>query len=447
MAYGSIIQAKPNSQYSQTIFARNSSIDNEGNLMIKSASKHLRTLTTSNTNHLLDSDCFISKEAITMSKKTKKAKKNPGVYKRRNTWSYTVYPIDSNTGLKKQKWVCGFESEKSAVEAQAHAKAEILSNSYIPESSLSFEKYLTNWFGTYKKTLQPSTIQGYWNNLKLHVFPAIGSVKLSNLDRTIVTNFCFDLQSKGLAPKTIKYIFSTMRKALNEAVYDKIISVNPCIGAKRPKEEKYDALILNEHELLILRNGIKGTSIETEILLALFGGLRRGEVLGLRFKDCDLAKNEIHVSQQVTTIKENYGNGTIFGIKQLKTKGSKRTIVIPGFVMKSILSRKAYIDSQKSLAGSGYMDNDLPNGSCKSPQSLLKQFKRQLTLLNLPNMRFHDLRHTCASLLIENDIDLKTVSNLLGHSTISTTADIYVDLLNKKRQPADKMQAIFGEGF
>ena len=153
----------------------------------------------------------------------------------------------------------------------------------------------------------------------------------------------------------------------------------------------------------------------------------------------------------VITTSSEYGNGSIFGFKQLKSEKSNRTISAPKFIIDSILRRKAWVSSQKSLLGVDYFDHDLiscnPNGSLRNPQTLLKQFKKLIKSLGLPETRFHDLRHTCASLLLENDTQLKVISDLLGHSTLSTTADIYIDLLSKKNQPAEIMQAKFGDAL
>ena len=406
------------------------------------------TLETEYSTILLDSDCFKSKEAITMSKKTKKAKANKGVYLRGNTWSYVIYPIDNNTGKKKQKMVGGLPSQQAAIEAKSIANAEILSNTYVPLSTMTLDKYLKNWFDRYKNTLQPSTIQGYWNNINLHILPSIGYIQLSKLDRVKITDFCYNLEKEGFSPRTIKYVFSILRKALNEAVYDGLLVKNPCLGAKRPLEEKYHAAVYDDAQVKVLAQGLKGTPIETEVLLALFLGLRRGEVLGLRFGDCDFDKNRIHICQQVTTVKSDYGNGSTYGIKKLKTKSSNRIITVPGFVMESILNRQMQINSQKSFYGQKYEDNDLvscnANGTPRSPEALYRQFKRLINRLGLPDVRFHDLRHTYASLLLENDTALKVISETLGHSTISTTANIYVDILTKRDKPAQIMQEKFG---
>jgi len=444
-----MIGAVNNSNYCSSYQGIPNSVDVIHGNMISSMSKNVRTLTNEKGNCLLDSDCFTMKEAITMNKKSKKS--STGVYQRGTTWSYVVYPEDKKTGKHKQKWVGGFKSENAALESQTHARADILSSNYSPKSTLTLAKYLSDWFEDYKITLQPATVQGYWNNIKLHIIPEIGNMKLSKLDRTVITSFAYKLQDKGLSPTTVKYVFATLRKALNDALYDGMISRNPCSGAKKPQAVRFHSVVYNEQQAKTLCIGVQNTPIETEVLLSVFLGLRRGEALGLRFSDCDFNANQIHIRQQVSTIKPAYGNGSTFGVKPLKTEKSNRTISVPTFIIKSILDRKEQTSSQKALLGINYMDQDLiscnMNGSPRCPQTLLKQFKKLISKLGLPEIRFHDLRHTCASLLLENDTQLKVISDLLGHSTLSTTADIYIDLLSKKNQPAEIMQAKFGDSF
>jgi len=237
-------------------------------MLSSKSNERLRTLTIENEPNLLDSDYFKSKEAIEMIKPKKKSKSEKGIYQRGSTWSYTIYPTDNLTGLKRQKMVGGFSSKKAAIEAQARAWKEILSGVYIPDSTITLEKYLTSWFAGYKHNLQLSTIQGYSNNIKLHIIPGIGGNRLSILDRRIVSEFCFKLLEKGLSAKTIKYVYSTLRKALNEVVHDKIIPLNPCLGVKIPTVETYDSVVYDESQVNKLLDGVKQTPIEPAVMLS-----------------------------------------------------------------------------------------------------------------------------------------------------------------------------------
>lgn len=386
---------------------------------------------------------------MSQTKQQNSSKKNP--FKRGSTWTYIVYPRDPITGkCSKPKWVGGFATEAEAKAELLKAKAEITCGTYRHMSALTVAQYMRKWFNTHSKIIEPSTACGYSNNIHRHIIPHLGKVKLCDLDRHKLTAFYFMLQEKEeMSPASIRYVHATLRKALNDAVADDLLQKNPCEYANCPKGIKFKAKILDEEQSRKLLEGVLGTSIETEILLALSLGLRRGEALGIQFQNVDFVQSTVQIAQQVTTIsRPNEPNR--WGIKSLKTEGSNRPLVVPGFVLASIKARQAFVDKQKQIMGSAYEDDDLvccnDDGTPKSPQTVYHQFKRLLKQLGLPDIRIHDLRHTCASLLLEKDVPLKVISQSLGHSTISITADTYVDIMErKKHQPADVMQQLFGK--
>ena len=385
---------------------------------------------------------------MSQTKSQKKRIKN--VRQRGSTWSYIIYPKDPITGMvSRPKWVGGFKSEKDAETARRIAQAEIDAGIYKCYSNMTVEQYLNLWFSTHSKGIEAGTAQGYWNNIRLHIIPNIGKVKLRNLDRHKITAFYDRLQKeKGLSPKTIWYVHATFRKALNDAVADDLLIKNPCKDAKCPKAEKFYAEILDEAQVRILIQGVLGSPIETEVLLMASLGLRRGEALGVRFSDVDFDNAIICIKQQVTNVGKEGSQKQEWGIKGLKTDGSNRNLYLPDFVIDSIRARKKRVAEDRLRLGAAYQNNDLiccnDNGSFKSPQTVYHQFKKLLKKLELPDIRLHDLRHTCASLLFDKDVPLKVISQTLGHSTISITADTYVNALNKQQQPADIMQGLFG---
>lgn len=377
-------------------------------------------------------------------KTQKTIKSNP--YQRGKTWTYIVYPKDPITGKTKQKWVGGFPTKKEAEAAKRKAEAEILAGTYKNHSHLTLNEYLQQWFKTHSKAIEPGTAQGYWNNIELHILPHIGKVKLRDLDRHKLTAFYFMLQERGkLSASTIRYIHATLRKALNDAVKDELIYKNPCNDAVRPKSEPHHSVVLNKAQAQVLVAGALNTEIEMEVILAATTGARRGEVLGLRFQDVDFENNSIHIVQQVSTIRRPGMAGGQWGIKTLKTNESNRIVAVPNFVMEHIKARKVMVYNQK-LENPDYKDNDLiccnKDGTIKSPQTVYHQYKKLLTKLGLPDIRFHDLRHTCASLLLEQKVDLAVISKALGHSTIKTTADIYIDTMGIRHQTAEAMEEL-----
>ena len=376
--------------------------------------------------------------------------KNSGnPFKRGSTWTYVYYIIDSETGDRKQKWRGGFKTQKEASEDMVKTKAAILNDTYTNDSKIAIKQYLDRWCQTNRESLAPNSILSYKYCIENHVIPSLGKIRLSELTKERLTSFYSKLEKDGLSPSTIKYINSILHKAFNDAIADQLISKNPCNNAKRPKIKKYKSTVLNINQIQTILQKCIGTNCETELIIALTTGMRRGEVLGLRFSDFDFENSTVHVQQQVTTVFDE-SDKRIWGVKSLKTEESDRIIYVPPIVIESVKGRRIKINQQKLLLGSKYNDLNLvccaDNGQCLSPNILCWQFKKLLKELNLPNIRFHDLRHSCATALLDLDVPLKVISQMLGHSSITITADVYCDVIEKKKQPANVMQNIYKFG-
>lgn len=291
------------------------------------------------------SDCSFDHHAVEgkdMSKNNKQKPKGNPFQRASGKWTYIVYEKDRVSGIAKPKWHGGFSTEAEAKTELLKAKTEITAGQYRPSSNITVEKYISRWFETHLRKLEPATIQGYRNNINLHIIPNIGKQKLSDLNRHILTDFYYKLTEKdGLSATSVHYVHATLRKALNDAVADDYLLKNPAEFADLPKGDKYKATVLNEKQAQALFQGLKGESIETEILLMLCLGLRRGEALGLRFCDVDFGTNSARVAQQITTVQGNCSNnGQNYGIKRLKTESSNRSIPLPPLIIDSIKMRK-----------------------------------------------------------------------------------------------------------
>jgi len=369
-------------------------------------------------------------------------------YRRGKTWAYTYYTRDVVTGERVQHRKGGFATEE---EAQAHmdaTNAEIEAGKYQNGAHLTLEAYLNRWFEVHKQTVEPATASGYQKNITNHIIPWLGKTKLTDLNKQQLTAFYTRLyEQKKLSPTTIKYVNSVLRKALNDAMDDGLILRNPTHSAKRPKMRKYHAEVLDARQIKTLIEGCMGTEYELEFLLAITLGLRRGEVLGLRFSDFDLDNNTVHIQQQISIASIGKDGKQKFGIKELKTEGSNRVLYVPQAVIESLKRRRMQINLNKLKYGQYYMDLDLIccdiNGLPKTPNRLNTHFKQLLKDLGLPDIRFHDLRHSYATAMIDLDVPLKVISQNLGHSTIAITADIYCDVIDKKKLTADLVQNTF----
>ena len=380
-----------------------------------------------------------------MSEKRSYSKKgNP--FLRGNTWTF-IYYVTNADGTKTQRWKGGYKTKKEAEEDLKVYKAKSTLRQTIPVGSMLLKDYLEKWFTTHKKMIANNTINGYNVNIHNHIIPAIGNIKLKNVKPTLLEGFYADLlNEKKLSPTTIKYVHNVLKVALKDAVNDKLIDSNPCLLAKRPKCVKYKSKLLTQEEMQTLFDFIKNNRYEVEIKLAAVLGLRRGEVLGIKESDLDTTLHTLHIQRQVTIVKDttdtnNSKNNKINGIAPLKSESSDRILFISEDVENLLLRKIEFNKAIKKQLGNAYHDEGLINcsddGTPMSPQTLYHAFKRILKACGLPNVRFHDLRHSYATMCIDLNIPLKVISQNLGHSSTAVTDEVYADSIKAKASVAD----------
>ena len=369
-------------------------------------------------------------------------KGNP--FKRGKTWTFIYYVTDEN-GKKIQKWKGGYATKKEAETDLKIYQAKSELNQIIPVSNLTLKDYILKWFEQHKKMLEPNTINGYNTNICNHIIPAIGNIKLKDLKPSTLENFYVSLMGeKGLSAKTVKYVHNVLKIALKSAVDNKLIDDNVCLKAKTPKVPKFKGELLSQKQLNTLFKELKGNRYEVEIKLAVMLGLRKGEVLGLKFSDLDINNHSLHIQRQVSITRDNTQDksGKYYGIKSLKSESSDRILYVSDDIEKLIVLKKVYNDSLKKALGDDYHDNDLiccaDNGEPMSPQTLYHAFKRIIKKCGFPdNVRFHDLRHSYATLCIDLNVPIKVISQSLGHSSTAVTDEVYADSISAKRNLAN----------
>jgi integrase len=248
---------------------------------------------------------------------------------------------------------------------------------------------------------------------------------------------------EGLAPQTVRHIRTVLRRALHIANRLRLIPYNPATLVELPKPERPEIKPLTEDQARQLLDAAKGSRLEALIVVALRLGLRRGELLGLEWSDVDLDGRQLNVVRAIQRIP-----GQPLTAAPLKTRGSRRNIALPDEVVRPLRAHRVRQLQDRLVAGAEWSDQDLvfPNtiGKPLEPRAVDTLFKRLLKKAKLPgSTRFHDLRHTCATLLLESGADLYEVSRLLGHSNIGITANVYGHVTARmKRGLADKMDSI-----
>lgn len=290
-------------------------------------------------------------------------------------------------------------------------------------SNINFIIFAQKWLDDYAKpNLRERTVQGYKDYLNLRLIPYFGNMNLSDIQLYDIQKFVNSLSST-LSSETIRKYKNCLSCIFNYAVKWNFLKFNPCNGVIVPKglDTSVKPVFLTKDEVKQLLICLNKEELKYQIIvrLALQCGLRRSEILALTWKAIDFNNCTISIFQATSTIK---GIGTI--VSGTKNESSIRTI----HVKKEILDLIKKLPKENELIF-GYIHND----------TVTKWFNKFLKKYNLKHMRFHDLRHTHATLLIANGIDMKTVSSRLGHSNISTTMNIYTHTLSENDKKASEI--------
>ena len=308
-------------------------------------------------------------------------------------------------------------------------------------SNILFGKYMEEWLETMKPRVELSTLPSYENKVKIisKYFNDLG-IKLCDLKKSHIKTFYNHLmQTRNIKPQTVKRYHANIHKALKEAVELDLIPINPADNIKLDKSEQYIASYYNKEELEKLFEVAKGSIIELHILLAAYYGLRREEVCGLKYSSINFIDHTITISHTVTQCRVN-GKYTTIKKDRTKNKSSYRTLPLVPLIEDLLLKEKARQEKNKKFFGNSYKNEDGyilvdDEGAIVKPDRVTKTFKKLIEHNNLKKIRFHDLRHSCASLLLANGVNMKEIQQWLGHSNFNTTANIYshIDSSSKEK--------------
>lgn len=312
-------------------------------------------------------------------------------------------------------------------------------------AALKKTKTLNEWLPQYLESLRPQVTINTYNNyssyIQKHILPQLGQYQLIQLDAPLIKAFIIEKlrngrirvrrENNGLSVKTVKEYFILLKKALDKAVEEGEMLFNPCHSISFPKQLKQEVHALEQEEQDMLETHISDCFLPDSTMtakVALYAGLRNGEVCALQLRDVDLVKGFINVAKTLYRTRTATGKTEII-ISQTKNK-RQRLVPIPAELRQSL---KTYIQSMPEDMRADPKQFLFVNrrGRPMEPRRLLFHFKKLLKEAGLQNIRFHDLRHTFATRCLECGIDMKIVSKILGHSTIQITADLYTHVTNK----------------
>lgn len=373
------------------------------------------------------------------------------IRKRSNgTWEGRYFDGRTSDGKPRQRSVYG-KTQKEVLDKLSAITNDIRSGLFIPPDQITVSEWFDIWHDEYLGGVKDSTATQYRYHIDFNIKPFIGQVRLQKLTAPMIQKLYKMRMSKAidggkqLSPKSVKNLHGVIHKALDKAVQCHYIKYNPADACELPRIEKKEMTVLDKSTLPLFLAEIKGKKHEYLFFVDAFTGMREGEIIGLTWDKVDFEKGIIHVDKQ---LKRKQGKNNVYFFDSLKN--GKTRIVSPAPIVFDVLRKVKIEQKQNQLKyGSAYENKDnlvFTNelGDHIGVEAVLLAFKRRVSAIGLPQMRFHDLRHTYATLSIQNGDDIKTVSESLGHATVAFTLDVYGHVTDKMRKDsADRMQAFF----
>lgn len=346
-------------------------------------------------------------------------------YKQDNKWK-TKWVSTKIPAVKGNKKLANAKLEEIKKQFQ-----EEINSDHIDNEEILFVDYMKKWLKMIKASVEETTYNGYKGvvNGRLSDYFSNKKITLQNIKPKHIQDFYQYLLDDGLSGNTVKHYHANIRKALQYAMKTDIIPSNPADKVDLPKIEEYNPNFYTCDEVKTLLNEVIGTKLEIPVMIDCFYGFRRSEVIGLKWSAIDFENKTITINHTITQ-----SNGKLIIRDKTKTKSSKRTLPLEPIVESFLLELKEKQEKNKELCGNSYNQEWLEYicvdvcGNLIRPDYVTETFLKLLKKKNLKQIRFHDLRHTCASILLKNGANMKEIQAWLGHSNYNTTANLYAHL-------------------
>jgi len=358
------------------------------------------------------------------------------------TWWARISLGKDENGKQKRRAFYG-KTRKEVQEKLTAALNEINNDTYIEPTNMTVSQWMDIWLKEYKlMSVKPGTYSFYFSLTRNHIKPVLGTYKLKELRNDIVQKFVNGLLSKGLKSRMITGAHHVLRAAVEQAVANGLVGKNAAKTVKLPPKdkEKINVLTVEQQERFI--EVAKGYDNGEVFILMLATGMRIGEALGMTWEAVDLDNAELHVNKAHVEYYDPHGDSKKLVRQQgtPKTKSSIRTIPLVPNAVQMLRGLKEKQDAHKHKIGAGYLDNGLLfcnfKGAPLWKANVHNKFKCVLRDAAVDGLHIHCLRHTFATRGLENGIELKVMQEILGHSSIALTADLYTHVLPNKKKDA-----------
>lgn len=353
----------------------------------------------------------------------------------------------------RRRWHSGFRTKKEAEAGAVEILGTMQSGAYVSPSAETLGPYLRAWLEAHRinKPLRDSTYHGYRKIIDKYITPRLGAVALQKLRPEHLDAFYAELQRDGrrlgnaaLSARTVRHVHIVLRSALAAAVRKGRLASNPADRADAPAPKATEMHVWSALELRAFLEHVRDDRLYAAWLLAAGTGLRRGEVLGLRWKDCDLDSGRLTVTQTLLDV----GHKLTFGPP--KTDAGRRTVALDAGTVAVLRAHRTRQLEERLACGGDFNDGALvfcrADGDPVHPAWFSRAFDQRVTASRLPAIRLHDLRHTHATIALGAGVNVKVVSERLGHSKIAITLDTYAHVMpTMQEEAAERVAAlVFG---
>jgi integrase len=357
--------------------------------------------------------------------------------KRSGSYSTRVSLTDPLIGERIQKRVTA--RTKRELDAKvSELKAQWNKGDYFEATKMTAAEYLEHWLEAIAPTIRPSSHRRFTEVARRRVIPAMGHVALARVTTLHIQEFYADCLKSGLSPSTVALYHNVLHRALEQAVKWSLIRRNPCDGVDAPREVTPEMKTWTAEQARAFLDVASGDDLAALWWLVLHTGLRRGELLALRWQDIDFERATLAIRRTLTRGMD----GLAFG--EPKSAAGRRSLALPAVCVDRLRAHRTQQLKRRLALGSDWQDTDLVfergDGSLLHPNTMSSAFARLTKKAGLPRIRFHDLRHTAATLMLANGEHPKIVQERLGHSDMSMTLNRYSHVtMDMQREAADRL--------